>query len=576
MNNLEILKMLEEKFKPTIDVPHSVFIDGKWGIGKTEIIKQFQIKIKISKPYLKVYYISLFGKNTFKEIETEIINKVLFPKFSKAQNGGGAHLFKQFSKDVLKGIAKNKTGIELDIFSYMKSLSLENIAFGSDMIFIFDDLERLTNQIQLRVVLGSIEKVSLKSSVIIIGNYSEIGHIKKDSNPNENNNKPEKNLIQLEFDKFKEKIINREYKYLKNNNSVFNSIIEKYWDDETVSYFDKDYLISYFEKCGKSNLRTFIKILLLLKEIMPKLKEEPLFKNFQKEIIRVSSALIIEMYSGTNKIDMSCIEDSKKSNDLFKTFREINLKHDYGLFGTIDLLLMEILFEYLSKNKLNLQRFKTQVNPEKLEIQKDIDQLNTYFFYSDEQIEIIVNKIVEKIKETNIDYFIDQEKIVELIVHLEIVLNDMEWQDLYTELKENIPFISQIANELSIVSKNDLMSIIHRKSYIKEINLYFSNQLINQINLNNDKRDSEEKLNTFKNALTKKEYRKCYEALTVDSFNVGYIELLKSIKKEIIAPILDPEIDSNYWSLIHFLFPLIYEKDDILMDLDSNSIKKIV
>ncbi len=80
MDGKKLLNKLNELYKEmdSNKSPLSILIDGKWGIGKTYVYKQFSKSKKKNN-----YYMSLFGINSIEEVKKTIIKEVLFPDLKK-------------------------------------------------------------------------------------------------------------------------------------------------------------------------------------------------------------------------------------------------------------------------------------------------------------------------------------------------------------------------------------------------------------------------------------------------------------------------------------------------------------
>ena len=166
-----------------------ILFDGVWGIGKTYAIDE------ALKEQENVCRISMFGlKNS-----QQIYHEVLFQSILKSGKAGKVG---EFVSDFLTGIASvwESAAQARDMLeSVVKEKELFLLAsktFDSLHIIIIDDLERISDTINLEVVLGIVEE--LKScnyvKVILVANTKEL---------NERN--------QTVFEKYAEKVIDRIY-----------------------------------------------------------------------------------------------------------------------------------------------------------------------------------------------------------------------------------------------------------------------------------------------------------------------------------------------------------------------------
>lgn len=91
-------------------------IDGGWGIGKTYLIQNYFDQ----DTNYELIYVSLFGKNTIKEIENSLLIN-LIPGFKNVKDFGGfAKLFGTLGKDLVGKFA----GVNIE--NYLNSFSIED------------------------------------------------------------------------------------------------------------------------------------------------------------------------------------------------------------------------------------------------------------------------------------------------------------------------------------------------------------------------------------------------------------------------------------------------------------------
>lgn len=166
-----------------------ILFDGVWGIGKTYAINE------ALKEQENVCRISLFGLQNSQQIYHEVL-------FQSTLKNGKAGKIGEFASDFLKGIASvwESVAQARDMLqSVVKEKELFLFAsktFDSLHIIVIDDLERITDGINIEEVLGIVEE--LKScnhvKVILVANTKEL---------NERN--------QELFEKYAEKVIDRIY-----------------------------------------------------------------------------------------------------------------------------------------------------------------------------------------------------------------------------------------------------------------------------------------------------------------------------------------------------------------------------
>ena len=213
-NNLVIKNYLKEYIKYENNLEYAVLLKGKWGSGKTFFIKNFEELKEI-----KFVYVSLFGLKTIEEVHEKI-----FESFHPLLSSKGT----KFLSSILKGAIKFGTKVEIeDLISLDKDLEKElnkyiNIEIDENnlirnifnyapkilrkdnkknIVFVFDDLERclIKTEHLFSLISDFVEQKGLK--LIVIGNEEEI---KKQ-----------------EYDKFKEKIIGKEFEIYLNFEEAF-------------------------------------------------------------------------------------------------------------------------------------------------------------------------------------------------------------------------------------------------------------------------------------------------------------------------------------------------------------------
>lgn len=288
----------------------------------------------------------------------------------------------KFVGNVAKDLLDKFGGINIE--NYLNSLSIEDIKRsnkeGIKKIICFDDLERKSDSIQMKELLGLIERATISFDVIIIANTKELTE----------------NDFDL-FTKYKEKVVDYHIKLDKLNNDLLKIILK---DEDT---FDKDELINiYFENMmgfGSSsdkylkenlmNLRIFKKYIDLILRATVEIGSE----NVDQELFRMCKAVVYDYY-----FPKTIKKERSMSFDKFNLYNDLN-----KLF----------LFENNSQNPFKL--YKTEFT----NIQKDIKALNKLYSLTESELISVLEKIDTRINENETDYFIDQFSIISLASSLE-------------------------------------------------------------------------------------------------------------------------------------------------------------
>ncbi|MCF6309071.1 MAG: ATP-binding protein [Sulfurimonas sp.] len=197
-------------------------LSGEWGVGKTYFWDEFAEKTFGNDDYV---YISLFGKNSLKEIKHEILLKTS----DRVKLADKIKKYSSLGKIV---------GIDLDMIGTI--IDKEDF---KDLVICFDDIERISNSIGLKDFMGYLSELKEKNKckVVVILNENELDNLSKIDD------KPHSEIFAL----YKEKIVNYEFHYKPSVKDCFD-IAKKL---EKVIYFDEDKLYNFFTKKEIRNIR---------------------------------------------------------------------------------------------------------------------------------------------------------------------------------------------------------------------------------------------------------------------------------------------------------------------------------
>ncbi|MGM0609370.1 MAG: hypothetical protein ACQESP_13250 [Candidatus Muiribacteriota bacterium] len=237
------LNSIIESYIKQENTDYAYMLDGVWGRGKTYYIqnelKRIIIK-KIKKDTFNFYYVSLNGIDDLNKIQ----QKVALRLFYKQDENSGVDIellescFKIGSSlPLLNKITKPIENIKK--FSEYKFIKQSNF---KNKFIVFDDLERISDKINIKDVLGLIfdHYVSKGAKVLIVCDESEILKKCKD--------KTEKN----KYLAVKEKIIRRTVKY----NPEFKNIILNFLNTKYRELEIDERKINLVEISNINNLRT--------------------------------------------------------------------------------------------------------------------------------------------------------------------------------------------------------------------------------------------------------------------------------------------------------------------------------
>ncbi|WP_411683093.1 hypothetical protein [Clostridium thailandense] len=402
MNTLEATKALDRIFSDlsirSIDKV-CVFIDGAWGIGKTHFIQSYFLKNEN-----ELIYTSVFGKNSVRDIEKSILIHSL-PMLKKFNEDSG--LVKATQK-IINDISDKFLGVSID--SYLNSFSIDDIKLdiisNKRKVICFDDIERKSDSIEMKSLLGLIERASKNFDVLIIGNMDEIDEAN----------------IKI-FNEYKEKVIDHVIKI----DSIDRNTLVKILEDINVENRNEiiDVYLNGNIAFGRAlsdkktflrnkiyNLRIFIKYV----ELITKLEKYLEPYKVEEDILKMCKAVIYDYYfsdKDKNKVPMNF----DKFN-IYKTINRILLNEDIEKYE---------FQEYFLANS---------------EVRKDIKSIYNAYRFSEREFENLIKKIQGKIDDVELEYFIKQENVISLFNALSEVNkidNDMKKKLLEIAIKLYLP-----------------------------------------------------------------------------------------------------------------------------------------
>lgn len=225
----------------------ALLIDGQWGTGKTYFIKNELIPYLVEEKKTNVIYLSLFGLSSGVELKNAIIAKSLIDAETKSTLGGKV-------KDRVAKIVSKKNYLS----NFISAFEVSDLVSFKDVVFIFDDIERVHSEELLLDFMGIITSSLIEENdykVIIIGNLNKI----------ENN----------DFFIYQEKVISRVIRFRPDVEKAIQGILSKISKENSEVHKllsqKKDFIISILDKYRISNFRTIIQsidiILSILKEV---------------------------------------------------------------------------------------------------------------------------------------------------------------------------------------------------------------------------------------------------------------------------------------------------------------------
>lgn len=377
-------QQIEDTLKKLIlndDREFVAMLSGEWGMGKTYFWQKF------TKNHLKdkdVVYISLFGKNSLADIESEILTKLY--KYNKSIKKYTKHL------NTVSNMASKAIGLPINV-SAGSLLSLFSPNDFKNIIICFDDFERLSDKVPLKDVLGLISqfKEQKECKVIMILNEGELDKLSGIDG------KKHDEVFAL----YKEKVIDYTFHYKPSQEELFEAIKPEI---EQIKFCDHQVIYNFFKKIDLKNIR-------IMKQALYQLKHFSFIENQNfdeivvNEFVRIALNLFVfkakSNYTYSDYQDMKEYESVKtvqriSENEHFKTNNkhEQNLKFYYQpqddpflelYYSQNKNVLEKIVYGFIDNHSLMEQDLQKQLekNNQSLDwydIRNEISELNTRFF----------------------------------------------------------------------------------------------------------------------------------------------------------------------------------------------------
>lgn len=313
---IEIMEQLSE-------LPYKcILFDGAWGIGKSYAIgKALEGKNNVCK-------ISMFGLENSQQIYHEVLFQLLLNNGAGGKFGTGTFKFIKtasiFSKkmELVKNVVESSLA-ERELFLIMSK------KFEKYHIIVIDDLERISNNVNLQEVLGIIEELKNCNyvKVVIIANSKEL-----------------KETDKALFEKYCEKVIDRDYNITERPDKIN-------WGDLKIA---ADFITKFLDQHPVRNLRTLQKAQNFYEDVKVQCagigNEE-----FQKEIRLICYAIVVE--DTDNLYYRPPTADNEVS--VSKITEEIGNRFDHRVFNYLKDLkstrsLVEMIYRYYT-NEANIE-----------------------------------------------------------------------------------------------------------------------------------------------------------------------------------------------------------------------------
>lgn len=560
MESKDILNILKD-FESN-NTYKKIFINGKWGIGKSYYTSEYVENKQNS------IYISLFGKNSIEIIEEEIA-KELFKIINSKQKffKKGKELVKKISGTIsCYGISINSPNVKAKTFieEYHSILDKED-----NLIIVIDDLERKSTKVTIEDILGVIEQLSLckKIKIVLIGDETKI-------------NTEDKKV----WTSFKEKIIEKEYNILRFSREAIVSLVvsrlNKYIDEEQLIRFIEE----FFEKFPIDNLRTINKGVNLFLEIYTKYLDNNL-RDINIVILKSCMAVAIEKTE--NLYEPKELEENEKY-DSYKSLeksldQDMETRIERHYFNSFIIINREaFLVHYVLKifEGNYTQKLISEMNQSIEQFLYNKDEKNIFYLSEDKIKEIVKNKynsiLENKYNYTGLDQLTDD------------IYNIIDWYDTF-EIEYSENKLKEMFKQILFENYYDKDKELYENT-IDRCTLRYENCKKLKTYIDDYNKDAEEKyymqkINNIGDAYTKKQF----EVIKLRWLENAFIQsdkeiqfkrfILKARENNYFISNLSEEITEEEWRWNHYIWNIFFkylpqEYKDELQNY-ANTLKKV-
>lgn len=545
----------------TTNTYKKIFINGDWGIGKSYFTSEY-----IKENSDNIVYISLFGKSSFEGIENAVA-KELMNKLDKIDK------FKKNAKQLANKLEGTISlfGISVSTPEFNRKTLIEEfhtLLDEKELIIIIDDLERKSSNVLMEDIMGMIEEFSLiqKIKIVVIGD--------------------EKNIPTADLEKwkkFKEKIIEKEYKITTfSSDSIESLVIGK-----LSEYINKDLLESFISsfllKHHTNNLRTINKGINLFFEIVNNYLAESYTEKVYLCILKNCMAVAIEYSEELYKPN----EEDKNSDDTTKNWM-------YSLDSDME---TRILSHYFNSIFMNNKDSSILTHIIKLycgeideEVINDFNSILKNYISLEEKKNIFYlsqDDIIKRVTKTYNEIVEDKYVFNSLEEFIDDVYELMHWNK---ELKLDFD-ITTISEKFNTIMLNKYYNINKEIYYnqidkfeLKERQSIELKELIDSYNSLSAEKYVHDKIDNITNKYKENKLdTKCLEWLKWKFMQQDKEETIEYFIKccrnnNYFIPKLYSEIEENEWEWTHYVWNLFYEflNDDYKKELNDyvESLKK--
>ncbi|WP_324824799.1 P-loop NTPase fold protein [Sinanaerobacter sp. ZZT-01] len=366
------LEIIFSDSKIGINEKKCILVDGNWGIGKTYFVQEY---FKSFSSDYDLVYTSVFGKESMKDIE----KSMLFNLIPGLKNVKDESIGVKVAKTLLNDLGDKFLGVSVE--NYVNSFSIEDVKWTSPdkrIVICIDDIERKSESIEMKSLLGLIERASRNFDIIVVGNTKEIAECDQEI-----------------FSRYKEKVINHIIELNKLDKTILYTIIKNIpktvdEEDEIINVYlegnivfgkprtsDKGYKVGNIY-----NLRIFLKYV----ELIIRVKEHLVANKLGTDILEICKAVIYDIYFPEREGKRKSMNFDKYN--IYKSIYKIHSNED------------------IDKNEFN------EYLMAKSEVRADVVKIYNAYTLNEREFDELKEKILMKSQSRDVEYFIKQENVI--------------------------------------------------------------------------------------------------------------------------------------------------------------------
>lgn len=386
------VQRVEERLKKLfkINEPFVIALNGEWGVGKTHFWNSFiKTNLHTQLDNKEIAYVSLFGKDTLSDIESDIIMQV-----SRTAK--------------IKNVLNNTVGsIGYAGVKVSNVLSLIPKSDFKDIVICFDDFERKSGKLDSKDILGLISQFKEQKSckILMIYNQEEI---------------KDKEVLS----DYKDKVIDYELHYKPTVEESFKIVSSR------LKAFN-DYPLEYLKRKGINNIRVIKRLINSLNDFEFILEEIKDHQDIKKELVYaiIRLSILNAKFSNFDLESLVKYVNDKRKSDNGETY--INNEYETMLF-LLDIQdryffpsdILRNIYYYIKNSIIDTEQLLSIINQKKIlksrgEISQKIIQTNLKYNYDlSYNREDFASELFNALKEGE-NYIVDITSVEDFIYYIE-------------------------------------------------------------------------------------------------------------------------------------------------------------